>query len=115
MAGAPAFVMTLWSEILKTRVFALPAIVNVFALASTAEIMPWNGMTRTIFAPGDVEGVALAADEALAAGEGGAFFLANAGEGVIPKRTAATQQSAVTNVVCFILLMSAFCELVDFG
>ena len=59
-------------------------------------------MTRTILAPGDTEGEALGAVEALAAGAGDAFFLANAGEGVIPKRTAATQQSVVTYVVCFI-------------
>ena len=74
MAGAPAFVMVVLSVILKVRECSLPAIVNVFARLSTAEIIPWNGIARALLASVVVlleSAVVLAAGElvVLAAGE----------------------------------------------
>jgi hypothetical protein len=79
VAGAPAFVITVLSVILKVRECSFPAIVKVFARASTAEIIPWNGIARAFVASvvvldeSDVvlagELVVLAAGEDLAFGE----------------------------------------------
>ena len=64
VAAFPPFVTVVLSATLKTRDFSLPAIVNVFALWSTEEIIPWNGMGRALCLAGEAEG-----DAALAAGE----------------------------------------------
>src|SRR3954451_8229045 len=74
VAGAPAFVTVDLSVILKVRECSLPAIVNVFARLSTAEIVPWNGIARALLASVVVlleSAVVLAAGElvVLAAGE----------------------------------------------
>jgi hypothetical protein len=62
--AVPPFVTVVLSVTLKTRDFSLPAMVNVFALWSTAETIPWNGMARALCLAGEAEG-----DPALAAGE----------------------------------------------
>jgi hypothetical protein len=70
VAGAPAFVMTVVSVILKIRDFSLPAIVKVFAVCSTVEMVPWNGIARTLVVFSAAAGVAFSA------GVGFAFGLA---------------------------------------
>ena len=51
-----AFVMTVLSVTLKTRDSFFPVIVNVFALWSTAAIIPWNGNGRVPVFAGEIDG-----------------------------------------------------------
>ena len=74
------------SVILKTRECSLPAMVNVFALVSTAEIIPWNGIARALLesvvvfaAAGEL--AVLGVGEALAFGEAEALEWAEATPG----------------------------------
>ena len=71
--AAPSFVTVVLSVTLKTRELLLPAMVNVFAVASTAETVPRNGIARADLSVG--EAAAEAAGEALAEGEAVADFL----------------------------------------
>ena len=74
VAGVPALVRTVLSVTLKTRAFSLPAMVKVFAVWSTAEMMPWKGMARSVlvFAVGG----AVLLDEAVLGGGEGDFSVA---------------------------------------
>lgn len=95
VAGAPVFDSAVLSFNLNVREVSRPAMVNVFAFGSTAEIFPWNGIGR-IFAAAEAagEGEAFADGdaEALAAGEGLAVsdFLARAAADAVSGRVSAT-------------------------
>jgi hypothetical protein len=95
VALAPSLVTVVLSVTLKTRLFVFPAIVKVFAVVSTAETVPRNGIARGAFSAG--EAAALAAGDALADASGVAFFFleaANAGAAV-RIATAATQAPVI--------------------
>jgi hypothetical protein len=105
-AAAPPFVTLVLSLTLKTRDSFWPAIVNVLALASTAETVPRNGIARGAFVAGAAVLVALAdaAGAALALGEAVAvdFFVAAMAEASPPSAIATRQTAAMSEDFSFI-------------
>jgi hypothetical protein len=76
----PAFVRTVLSVIMKIRDFSLPVMVNVFALSSVAEIVPWNGTARSValLAAGGAALAETATDVAVLGADEGAVLAAAA-------------------------------------
>jgi hypothetical protein len=94
--------MIVLSVILTECEVSFPAMVNVFALSSTAAIMPLKGVARTL--PPDAAaatGDAFASAELLASGEGEVFFpAASVGNG--NQMTAVAKNAAIiTKLFCF--------------
>src|SRR5207253_9415303 len=90
------------SVILRTREFSLPAMVNVFALSSTAAIMPLNAVARILpLAVAAVAGDASASAELPASGEGNAFFGAASVRSGKPMTTVAKNAAIIKKFLCF--------------
>src|SRR5438105_14101110 len=66
--------MIVLSVILSECDVSFPAMVNVFALSSTAAMMPLNGVARILPPGAAVGGDASASVELLASGDGEVFF-----------------------------------------
>src|SRR5882762_11626137 len=93
--------MIVLSVILSECDVSFPAIVNVFALSSTAAMMPLKGVARTL-PPGEAaaEGDASASVELLASGEEGFFPAASVGNGK-QMTTVAKNAAIITKLFCF--------------
>src|SRR4051812_7954212 len=105
VAVAPSLVIVVVSVTLKTRVFVLPAMVNVFAEASTAETVPRNGIARAFFVSEELLVVVdlallLAAGDAVGEAVGAAsFFLVAARLVPAPQNAIAATQTPVMSCV----------------
>src|SRR5205807_10540113 len=94
--------MIVLSVILSECDVSFPAMVKVFALSSTAAMMPLNGAARTL-PPGTaaVAGDASASAELLASGEGEVFFpAASIGNGK-QMTTVAKNAAIIPKLLCF--------------
>ena len=94
--------MIVLSVILSECDVSFPAMVNVFALSSTAAMMPLKGVARTLPPDADAAaGEASASVELLAAGEGEVFFPAAwVGNGK-QMTTVAKNAAIITKLLCF--------------
>src|SRR5207302_11405942 len=102
VAGCADFVMIVLSVILRECGVCFAAMVNVFALSSTAAMMPLNGVARIL--PPDaatVAGEASASAELLAPVEGEAFFPAASVCIGMQMTTVVRNAAIITKFLCF--------------
>src|SRR6266550_8697220 len=95
--------MIVLSVILSECDVSFPAMVNVFALSSTAAMMPLKGVARTLppGAAAAAAGDASASAELLTSGEGEDFFpAASVGNGK-QMTTVAKNAAIITKLFCF--------------